>query len=84
MPKIPAPSYPYIRAWGAMMGSSPAYIEREVFVATEAKAPATAIFQRFEGLTPTGWATFEDVNPDGDIHRWIRKFFATNGWDVKP
>jgi hypothetical protein len=85
MPKIPAPQYPYIRAWGAMMGSSAAYIEREVFAAREAGAPATAIFARFDGPKPTGeWATFEDVNPEGSVRAWILAYFADRGWEVKP
>ena len=80
--KIPAPQYPFIRAWGAMMGSSEAYIDREVFVARESDAPATAIFQRFEGTVQSGWATFEDVNPEGSIRPWILSFFERMGWEV--
>jgi hypothetical protein len=81
---IPTNQYPYIRAWGAMMGSSAAYIEREVFVARESDAPATAIFQRFEGTAPSGWATFEDVNPEGSIREWILAYFERMGWEVTP
>jgi hypothetical protein len=82
---IPTPQYPYIRAWGAMMGSSDAYIEREVFTARESGAPATAIFARFDGTKFTGeWATFEDVNPEGSIRSWILSHFRTMGWEVTP
>ncbi|MBQ7895974.1 MAG: hypothetical protein IJ364_05400 [Oscillospiraceae bacterium] len=50
--------YLYIRAWGKMLGSFPAYIEREVEKARKAKAPQTAIYQRQDG----SWATFGSVS----------------------
>lgn len=50
--------YLYIRAWGKMLGSFPAYIEREVEKARQSNAPRTAIYQRQDG----SWATFGSVN----------------------
>lgn len=50
--------YLYIRAWGKMLGSFPAYIEREVEEARQSRAPRTAIYQRQDG----SWATFGSIS----------------------
>lgn len=60
--------YLYIRAWGKMLGSFPAYIEREVENARQSNAPRTAIYQRQDG----SWATFGTVN-SGDTRDTVQR-----------
>jgi hypothetical protein len=50
--------YPYIRAWGRMMGSSPVYVERQVERARRDRAPADAIFYGRDRR----WHQFRHVN----------------------
>ncbi len=50
-------NYPYIRAWGMMLGSFPSFIECEVEEAERTHAPQTAIYQDQDG----NWMTFEDI-----------------------
>jgi hypothetical protein len=62
--------YPYIKAWGWMMGSNDSYIRDQVEKARRMKAPADAIYLRSHPLTPddpkrhgesTEWATFASI-----------------------
>jgi hypothetical protein len=61
-------SYPYLRAWCRIQGSSASFTEDQVRRAIAQKAPATAIFERYadDGSGPTGeWATYETITrPD--------------------
>ncbi len=36
--------YPYLRAWGRMMGSLPHYIQRQIEKAEQLEAPQTTIY----------------------------------------
>lgn len=60
--------YLYIRAWGKMLGSFPAYIEQEVEKARQSNAPQTAIYQRQDGSR----ATFGTVN-SGDTRDTVQR-----------
>lgn len=44
---LPAGPYPWIRAWGWMLGSHGYYIEGEIALAKEDHAPADAIFHKY-------------------------------------
>jgi hypothetical protein len=57
--------YPFVRAWGVVMGSGSAYIERQVEKARRDKAPPDAIYERTERGEKLGWATYRQVtSPD--------------------
>lgn len=59
-PKPPKPpAYPYIRAWGKMMGSFKPYIDEQIAAAREANAPLDAVY--FNG---NNWVRFTDVQSD--------------------
>ena len=49
--------YPYIRAYGLLLGSFQSYIDSEVEKARRTNAPQTAICQLPDGR----WSTFEDI-----------------------
>ena len=49
--------YLYIRAWGKMMRSDSAYVQRQQELAAEDGAPLDAVFRR-----ENGWARLEEVN----------------------
>lgn len=49
--------YPYIRAYGLLLGSFQSYIDSEVEKARQTNAPQTAVSQYQDG----NWATFEDI-----------------------
>lgn len=49
--------YPYIRAYGLLLGSFQSYIDSEVEKARRTNAPQTAVSQYQDG----NWATFEDI-----------------------
>lgn len=49
--------YPFIRAYGLLLGSFPSYIDSEVEKARRTNAPQTAVSQYQDG----SWATFEDI-----------------------
>ena len=51
-----AKDYPYIRAWGRMMGSNWSYVEDQMARARVDRAPADAIYKR-----DTGWVRFSEV-----------------------
>lgn len=62
MPKndqVAQADYPYIRAWGRMMGSSHYYIQQEVEKARQMQAPQDAIYER-DGV----WAVVDDIRSD--------------------
>lgn len=63
--------YPYIVAWGRMMGSFNYYIEAEVAQAAEDGAPRNAIYKRGDV-----WKTFDEVtNPSSReyVERWLEQ-----------
>jgi hypothetical protein len=49
--------YPYIKAWGKMMGSDPGYIREQIAKADGADAPANATHEDSAG----GWSTTDDI-----------------------
>lgn len=49
--------YPYIRAYGLLLGSFQSYIDSEVEKARRTNAPQTAVSQYQDG----SWETFEDI-----------------------
>lgn len=57
--KVKDTSFPYVRAWGMFLGSSPWYIEEQVAQAQHQKAPALAIYRNQDGT----WTTAESLSP---------------------
>jgi hypothetical protein len=49
--------YPYIYAWGRLMGSFNYYIERQMNDAKIDKAPSNAIYKNAQG-----WVTFDKIS----------------------
>ena len=49
--------YPFIRAWGRIMGSHRDYIDHQVELAREDQAPPDAIYRRDDGT----WATTDEI-----------------------
>src|SRR2546423_935913 len=49
--------YPFVRAWGQIMGSHLYYIDHQVDLAREAQAPPDAIYRRDDGT----WATTDEI-----------------------
>jgi hypothetical protein len=65
--------YPYIRAWGHMLGSRQDYIEREVQKAREANAPEDAIYASVApGGVAKGWARYSEVTSKSTRHTMER------------
>ena len=58
-------TYPYIAAWGHLMGSFAYYIKDETQRAIESQAPRSAIFRQFPTSggewDGTSWAVAEDI-----------------------
>jgi hypothetical protein len=54
-----ANDYPFIRAWGRLMGSYNYYIRDQVQQARDDHAPANAVYRREDGT----WATTDDITP---------------------
>lgn len=69
--------YPYVRAWGLMLGSSPFYIEHEIEMAGIDGAPPTAIFRRHN---EDHWTTFEEVTSQ-ETRRAMLELMA--GWNIE-
>lgn len=54
--------YPYIRKWGAYVGSMPYYIAEQINRARETNAPPNAVYEVYDGNGPTGqWRTTDDI-----------------------
>lgn len=53
----PPGAYPYIRAWGRLLGSVPSYVREQIALAHAEGAPATAVYRTGEGT----WATTGDI-----------------------
>lgn len=53
--------YIMIRAWGQYMGSMSYYVNDQIAIAKEDKAPGNAIYKKDDGT----WATIEDVKSPG-------------------
>ncbi|XVV02468.1 hypothetical protein ACQPW3_34690 [Actinosynnema sp. CA-248983] len=49
--------YPFVRAWGRLMGSYDYYIRDKVQLAREDHAPANAVYRREDGT----WTTTDDI-----------------------
>lgn len=49
--------YPYVYAWGRLMGSFHYYIEQQLEAAVKDKAPENAIYKKDDGT----WATTEGL-----------------------
>lgn len=63
-------SYPYVRAWGGVLGSPAAYVEEQVTRAAAAQAPPAATHEIIEA-GPTGqWALAGEV-PDDAFRRQL-------------
>ena len=69
---MPTNDYPYIRAWGEILGSSSDYIRQQTERARRDRAPYTATYyttstdnRTFDSSAPTHhWQTFTDIaNP---------------------
>lgn len=52
--------FPYIRAWGHMMGSFQYYIDEQLRKAREDGAPETAIYRNDDG----SWCTWEGIKSE--------------------
>lgn len=52
-----AVKYPYIEAWGKMLGSFSSYIDLQITLARKYKAPENAIYQETDGT----WSTVDDI-----------------------
>lgn len=72
-----AKDYPYIRAWGEMMGSFRPYILGEVDKARRTGAPHTAIYER-DGT----WHTIEGVTNGETRHYFMVRGLMTPDWEV--
>ena len=49
--------YPYIRAWGRLVGTATQYIHDRVVQARDERAPANAVYRNLDGQ----WLTTDDV-----------------------
>jgi hypothetical protein len=74
--------YPYIRAWGEMLGSMSYYILEQVDMAREDNAPPTAIYKQ-SGYNEKGewteglWHTYEGITREDTKHyidRLVEKY----------
>jgi hypothetical protein len=69
--------FPYIRAWGRMMGSFGSYIELEVDHARQTNAPYDAIYER-----GGKWQTYNDIT-SYETRRTIWHFVKDLGIELK-
>lgn len=68
--------YPYIYAWGRMMGSRQYYVFDQIMDAIVENAPLDAVYKKDDGT----WATFREVtNPSTRKHitDWIDRYNKT-------
>lgn len=64
--------YPYIYAWGKMLGSYQTYIDNQVALAKRHGAPQNTTYIRQDGT----WSTIEDVMPEDTrdiLHGYVRE-----------
>ena len=78
-PRTPTPPpgpYPWIRAWGWLMGSYTYYIEAQIERAKQTHAPETAIYERHDaGKGGNGtWATLDDIRSNNTRYILEREF----------
>jgi len=59
--------YPYIIAWGKVMGSFPSYVQMQVDSARASEAPKDAIYRR-----ANKWFTLDDVKQEQMKTRLIK------------
>ena len=69
--------YPFIRAWGKMMGSFDYYIQEQVGMARHDRAPETAIFKREDG-----WATIDSVTDPHTRHYFMVRGLMNPDWTI--
>ena len=64
------PDYPYIRAWGWMLGSQPEHVDGVLRLARQTSAPETALHD-----TAEGWATYADITAE-ETRQLVRSYVA--------
>lgn len=67
--------YPYIRAWGKMLGSFQSYIDDQVTRAKRVNAPQNAVYIRMNNT----WATIDDVAA-GDTKDILERYVEEMTW----
>lgn len=71
--------YPYVQAWGKLLGHHTGYVEQQITRARQLELPPTVLYERHaDGVGRTGvWATIDTI-PDGDtrgqLHRWAEQY----------
>lgn len=77
-PTPPTGPYPWIRAWGWLLGSFSYYIEEEIQRAKRSNAPPNAIFRRYtpddSGWDGKSWATTADITSPNTRYTLEREF----------
>jgi hypothetical protein len=73
--------YPYIRAWGAMMGSFPHYIDSQIERATRNNAPWNATFVQGPSWAEQTWSTIVECE-NYDTRKFCETYVARNYPDV--
>ena len=66
--------YPYIRAWGRLLGSMEYYIDDQIALARKEGAPADATFR-----SDFGWHTVDELRDEyrkEELHRWVKDYQA--------
>lgn len=59
--------YPYLRAWGKVMGWPPALLEEHLKLAEITNAPKDAVFSMWDfNKQETRWFRFKHINSRGD------------------
>lgn len=73
----PPEDYPYIRAWGRLMGSYGPHVEQQVARARAAGLPRTVLHEKYS-QGPTGiWVTIEqitDADTRNQLWRWAQNY----------
>lgn len=76
-----ANQYPFIRAWGQILGSNVWYIDDEIARAKKAGAPARAIYPKHandgSGQKTGEWATVDDI-ANSDTKARVEKIVASH------
>jgi hypothetical protein len=62
--------YPFVRAWGKMLGSHLHYIDDQIYLAEQDQAPADAIYR----IAPGKWAQFRNVGNRNTLDYFYRNF----------
>ena len=67
-------NYPYIVAWGRLMGSAQYYVMDQLRLAKMEHAPATAIYRTAAGT----WRCLEEDVARASTRDWLKEWVATN------